>query len=187
MRFTTYSTLAAGLLAATVAAGTANAQSMADHAAHHAAGPQTGMMGAGSGMMAMMQRMGMMGAAAPSSMGNLMGMLTASDLDARLAYLRTALKITPAQTAEWNAFANTLRGNAKVLSHAETQLQVTGGTITTADWIDREASLMSARAAAFKTTAGAERALSAVLTPEQNALAGKFLTGRPVGAGSART
>ena len=34
------------------------------------------------------------------------------EVEARLAYIRTALKITPAQEPQWNAFADTLRKQA---------------------------------------------------------------------------
>jgi protein CpxP len=34
-------------------------------------------------------------------------------IEARLAYIRTALKITDAQQAQWNAFAETLRNHAR--------------------------------------------------------------------------
>ena len=34
-------------------------------------------------------------------------------IEARLAYIRTALKITDAQQAQWNAFAETLRNQAR--------------------------------------------------------------------------
>src|SRR5688572_14330210 len=34
-------------------------------------------------------------------------------VEARLAYIRSALKITDAQQAQWNAFAETLRNQAK--------------------------------------------------------------------------
>src|SRR6185436_12900278 len=34
-------------------------------------------------------------------------------IEARLAYMKTALKITSAQEAQWNTFANTLRTQAK--------------------------------------------------------------------------
>ena len=40
-------------------------------------------------------------------------MLPGQMIEARLAYIKTALQITPAQTAQWNAFADVLRKEAK--------------------------------------------------------------------------
>jgi len=41
------------------------------------------------------------------------GMLPSQRAEARLAYIKTALQITPAQTAQWNAFADVVRKQAK--------------------------------------------------------------------------
>jgi hypothetical protein len=40
-------------------------------------------------------------------------MLPSQRAEARLAYIKTALQITPAQTAQWNAFADVVRKQAK--------------------------------------------------------------------------
>jgi hypothetical protein len=40
-------------------------------------------------------------------------MLPSQRAEARLAYIKTALQITPAQTAQWNAFADIVRKQAK--------------------------------------------------------------------------
>src|ERR1700759_3112671 len=41
------------------------------------------------------------------------GMLPSQRAEARLAYIKTALQITPAQTAQWNTFADEVRKQAK--------------------------------------------------------------------------
>jgi predicted secreted Zn-dependent protease len=41
------------------------------------------------------------------------GMLPSQRAEARLAYIKTALQITPAQTAQWNTFAEVVRKQAK--------------------------------------------------------------------------
>jgi hypothetical protein len=41
------------------------------------------------------------------------GMLPSQRAEARLAYIKTALQITPAQSAQWNAFADVVRKQAK--------------------------------------------------------------------------
>lgn len=86
---------------------------------------KTGMMGGGGmmnhmggkmPMMDMMKKMGMMrhggGGAGP---GGGMGMATIDRVEGRIAFLRAELKITDAQDAAWNAFADALRANAKSL------------------------------------------------------------------------
>ncbi len=115
------------------------AQSAADHEAHHPGqkevpaatqptspmgqpgmggsqgmqgmmGGSQGMMG-GAGMMNMMQMMGMM----RQSGAGMGGMAIIDRVEGRIAFLRTELKITDAQTSAWNAFADALRTNAKNL------------------------------------------------------------------------
>ncbi|MDR3533086.1 MAG: Spy/CpxP family protein refolding chaperone [Rhodopila sp.] len=134
-------------------------------------GGQSGMMGGMMQKMRMTQTM-----MAPGGMGSVMALLSADHLDGRLAYLRAELKITDAQTAQWNAFADTVRSDANALQHARTQLPSGSGVTTTPDWIEHQASLMAARAEALKTMAGAERSLSSVLTGEQKKLVDKLLT-----------
>ena len=69
------------------------------------------MMGGGASMMDMMGMMRMMGMAGPG----MSGMATIDRVEGRIAFLRTELKITEAQTSAWNAFAEALRANAKKL------------------------------------------------------------------------
>jgi hypothetical protein len=75
--------------------------------------PPTGQ--SGMGMMNMMggggSMMQMMGMAGPG----MDGMNTIDRVEGRIAFLRTELKITEAQTSAWNAFADALRTNAKKL------------------------------------------------------------------------
>jgi hypothetical protein len=62
-------------------------------------------------------------AAAPAQDGNAQGgkswhhehesMLPSQRAEARLAYIKTALQITPAQTVQWNSFADVVRKQAK--------------------------------------------------------------------------
>ncbi len=44
-------------------------------------------------------------------------------VEARLAYIKTALQITPAQTAQWNAFADVLRKQAKAREAKMTEMR----------------------------------------------------------------
>lgn len=77
-----------------------------------------GMMGGGmmknmGGKMPMMDMMQTMGMMRPGGGG--MGMATIDRVEGRIAFMRTELKITDAQNAAWNAFADALRANAKSL------------------------------------------------------------------------
>jgi hypothetical protein len=86
--------------------------------------PKGGMMGGGGmmnhmggkmHMMEMMQKMGMMRHGGGAGPGGGTGMATIDRIEGRIAFLRTELKITDAQNAAWNAFADALRANAKSL------------------------------------------------------------------------
>src|SRR6266700_693804 len=126
----------------------AAAQTPADHDAHHPdqkeapaatqptppagqpgmGGPQ-GMKGGGGmmdmmgGKMPMMDMMGMM-----RQSGNEMGgMATIDHVEGRIAFLRTELKITDAQTGAWNAFADALRTNAKNLGEVRASMMPQAG------------------------------------------------------------
>jgi hypothetical protein len=80
-------------------------------------------MGGKTPMMEMMQKMGMMrqpGDGAGSGDG--MGMATIDRVEGRIAFLRAELKITDAQSAVWNAFADALRANAKSLGEVRASI-----------------------------------------------------------------
>jgi hypothetical protein len=144
-------TLPVALLLATVST-TSWAQSAADHEAHHpdqrvapaAAQPQApagqpGMMGQGmmGGPQGMMGGRGMMGGNMP--MANMMqmmgqggcagmsGMATIDGVEGRIAFLKTELKITDAQNAAWNAFADALRTNARTLGEVRASMMTQAG------------------------------------------------------------
>ncbi|MCB4824877.1 Spy/CpxP family protein refolding chaperone [Roseicella aerolata] len=107
--------------------------------------PQQQGMGQGpmAGCMTMMQNMGRMGAAQPGmapmqgagtaapSMGMSMGAMggtqamgsSAARLEGRIAFLRSELRITDAQAAAWDTFANTLRSGREHLDAARAALQ----------------------------------------------------------------
>jgi hypothetical protein len=73
------------------------------------------------GMMNQRGQMPMMGGSMPMmgmmSQGGMMPMMGMADhIEGRLAFLKTELKITNAQLAQWNAVADALRGNATQLA-----------------------------------------------------------------------
>ena len=78
---------------------------------------QQGMMG-NMPMLNIVNMMGMM-----SMMGGgPAGMATIDRIEGRIAFLRTELKITDAQTNAWNSFADALRTNAKKLGEVRTSM-----------------------------------------------------------------
>ena len=82
-----------------------------------------GMMGGGmmkGGKMPMMDMMQTMGMMRPGGGG--MGMATIDRVEGRIAFLRAELKITDAQNAAWNAFADALRTNAKSLGEVRASM-----------------------------------------------------------------
>lgn len=76
------------------------------------------MMNMMSGMMSNMNMMGMMPMMGPG----MTGMSTIDHVEGRIAFLRTELKITDAQTLAWNAFADALRTNAKKLGEVRSAM-----------------------------------------------------------------
>ena len=141
-------TLPVALLLATMSSASWG-QSAADHEAHHpdqqgapaAAQPQSpagqpGMMGQGmmggtgmmGGNMPMVNMMRMMGqSVAEMGCGGMSGMATIDRVEGRIAFLRTELKITDAQDAAWNAFADALRTNAKSLGEVRAAMMPQAG------------------------------------------------------------
>ena len=68
------------------------------------------------GMMGMMDRGGM----------PMMGMNPSQHIEGRLAFLKTELKITEAQAAPWNAYADAVRANAKRMGELMDQMMSSG-------------------------------------------------------------
>ena len=126
---------------------------------------QSGMMG--HGMMSMMR---------PMMMGQQGGMgMPFEHVEGRIAFLKAELKITDAQTPSWNAFADTLRANAK--AHQAVHEQMTKGGMPSS-WLDRLAfqqKALTTRLDALKALETAARPLYAVLTDEQKTLADRLL------------
>lgn len=160
--------------------------------------PPMGSSGAMPGMMGSGQMMGMMGqpsaqAGMMMNMGSMMPMMQQmmsmqgggdmqpfEHVEGRIAFLRAELKITDAQTSQWDAFANALRQAAKGLQtmHAGTPQMSMPGT-----WIDRltrHEALLTANLNAVKAVAGAAKPLYDSFNAEQKQLADKLMSG-PMG------
>ncbi len=175
----------------------ANAQTAADYNAHHAAtqaaptdagkapaAPGNGgpMMGTGpmkcGGMDQMAQMMQMMGGTAGLGVSTMMPF---AHVEGRIAFLKAELHVTDAQASQWNAFADVLRAAAKTSREAMDKVSNSGEAMTATARLDAMVTKMTARLEGIKAVADAEKALYAVLTDEQKAVADELLLGAPTG------
>ncbi|WP_316230745.1 Spy/CpxP family protein refolding chaperone [Bradyrhizobium sp. SZCCHNR1051] len=190
--------LPVALLLAT-ASTTSWAQSAADHEAHHpdqkgapaAAQPQSpagqpGMMGqgmmGGRGMMGgnmpmanMMQMMGQSGA--EGGCAGMSGLATIDRVEGRIAFLKTELKITDAQDAAWNAFADALRTNAKSLGEVRASMmpQTGAGQQGLVDRLALQEKWLAARLEGTRAMKSALTNLVGTLSDEQKKTADELL------------
>jgi hypothetical protein len=174
-----------------------------DHTAHHPAGQtaapvqppampapgqpamgprgqqQTMMDGSSAGTMQMMMpmmRAMMMAERGMGGMAGPMAMMQPRHVEGRIAFLKTELKITDAQSQQWNAFADALRAGAQAMMTMRDQIM--GGTAAASapELAEREVKLLSVRLEAMKAVAAAETALYAVLGEEQRKTADELLS-----------
>lgn len=113
-------------------------------------------------MMASMMKMmggGMMGQAGQ----DMQSMDMTQHIEGRIAFLRAELKITDKQAAQWDAFAEALRSNAKGMMDAGMPMMGADATPDLASRFDAQESMLSARLAGVK-------AMKAALTPLYAAL-----------------
>jgi hypothetical protein len=110
--------------------------------------------------------------------------LPSERVEARLAYLKTALKITDAQLAQWNGFADTLRKHAR---EADRRLEAVrngaarrekGAQPTAIERMERRQERMAAAYTRISETLAAAKPLYAALSPEQRKIADELLTPR---------
>ncbi|MBP2305201.1 hypothetical protein GBZ48_00070 [Azospirillum melinis] len=122
------------------------------------------------GMMGQQGGMGAMGA---------MG-LAFEHVEGRIAFLQAELRITDAQAPQWNAFADTLRSNAK--AHQAMHEQMTKGGLPSA-WPERLAAqqkVLATRLDAVKAIEAAAKPLYAALSDDQKKVADQLFAG-PMG------
>jgi Spy/CpxP family protein refolding chaperone len=132
----------------------------------HGSGPGMGM-GHGHGPMAGVDP------AATIDMGHghgpMAGVDPAATIDSHLGDLKAQLKITMAQEAAWQTFANAAKKQATGMQSMHTQMQQ--GTGTAPERMAERATAIQQRAAAMETMASALKDLYATLTPEQKTIA----------------
>ena len=93
--------------------------------------------------------------------------------DGRLAYLKSALKITPAQESAWEAFAATSKAQAGSMDAMREKMWQGGASAP--ERAAARAEAMQQRATAMAAASKAIGGLYAVLTPEQKAIADQNL------------
>lgn len=101
-------------------------------------------------------------------------------VEARLAYLKTALKITDAQQAQWNAFADFVRRNAQDREQRFKSRQAgeRGQQRNAIERLERAQSLQAAAVTRINQLLEVARPLYAVLSPEQQKVADALLNRR---------
>jgi hypothetical protein len=189
-------TLAAALLATTVAA--ASAQTAQDHAAHHPAdatqpAAESSLPGCPSSGTAMRKNgsempMGNMGSMMDGGMGQMTEMMGGgpamapfAHIEGRIAFLKTELAVTDAQTPQWSAFAGALRSGAKSMRESMANMMQADKPANAADRTDVMVKMMTARLDNMKSIAAAEKALYTVLTGAQKETADELLGGPMMG------
>lgn len=107
--------------------------------------------------------------------------LPSERIEARLAYLKTALKITDAQQPQWDAFANTLRKHARDMDQriqarrSQTAQAQRDARPSAIERIERRQERLAATSARLNETLAAAKPLYAALTPEQQKVADELL------------
>ena len=152
-----------------------------------------GMMGGGMGMGMMdacmrMMGQGMMGPgggpgmagqamAGPGMMGGGMAGPDAmiDRVEGRIAFLRTELKVTDAQSAAWAAFADALRANARKLNEARAAMQRDPAVPMLMQRLDQHERWYTARLEGAKAARGAFAQLYTVLSDEQKKTADELV------------
>jgi DNA anti-recombination protein RmuC len=102
-------------------------------------------------------------------------------VEARLAYLKTALKITDAQAPQWNAFADTQRKQAqdaaKRMEARKAQMaeHKSGTRPTAVQRMERQQAMLAAASTRLNETLAVTKPLYAALSPDQQKIADELL------------
>jgi hypothetical protein len=113
-------------------------------------------------------------------------MLPSERVEPRLAYLKTALKITDAQTKQWNAFADVLRKQAKdrdakieaMRAKFEANKDTPRPEVSAIDRMERQQKILTDVSAALSERLAAAKPLYAVLSDDQKQTADELLAHR---------
>lgn len=121
-----------------------------------------------------------------SMMRDMMAMMSAhsgmmaSHVEARIAALKTELKITEAQAPQWLAFADALRGTAKSMEALQGQMMKAAAPATLSARLARQEEMLAAHLASVKALKAAFDPLYAALSDDQKKVADEIRIG-PMG------
>ena len=108
--------------------------------------------------------------------------LPSERVEARLAYIRTALRITDAQQAQWDGFANVLRKHARDMDQRIRERRAQGPQahgqrpqVNAIDRLERTQLRMQQRSARLGEVISAAKPLYAALSPEQKQIADEMI------------
>lgn len=110
--------------------------------------------------------------------------LPSERVEARLAYVRTALKITDAQQAQWDAYAGVVRKQAKEadVRTQERRAKMAANTErkrpTAIERLERRQAFMAAASTRIGERLTVQKPLYAALSPEQQQIADKVFASR---------
>lgn len=145
------------------------------NAHNHADKTQTAPGAPGGGMMGG----GMMGGGMMH--GGMMSHMPLKHVEGRLAFLKTELKITPAQEPQWSKFADSVRGIAKNAQAATPPMKHGGAAASTApDRLGHYEKMLVARLERVRALKAAVDPLYASLSDDQKKVADELLMG-PMG------
>ncbi|MGQ0750764.1 MAG: Spy/CpxP family protein refolding chaperone [Betaproteobacteria bacterium] len=115
--------------------------------------------------------------------------LPSERVEARIAYLKTALKISDAQQPQWDAFAYTLRRQAQDMDERIKARRTQGAEgrrdarPTAIERLERRQARLAAASARLNETLVAAKPLYAALSPEQQKIADEVLAPQRRGMG----
>ncbi len=112
----------------------------------------------------------------PGAMGSDMGHMMAErggmgmpfeHVEGRIAYIKAELKVTDAQSAPWDAFADTMRADATAMKSMRDGILGSGMPATMPDRMAAQRKMMSARLDMMDRSEASTKALYAVLSEDQ--------------------
>ena len=151
-------------------------QSDEDRDAHHPASAETPSVSAPAAARAVGMPMGMMSGDMNQMMTMMRNMMTmmgaqsgmmSSNVEGRIASFWTELKITNAQTPQWDRFADALRATSKSMNGMFEQMMQTVAAATLPARLDRQETMLTAHLNSLKTLKEALGPLYASLSGEQ--------------------
>jgi len=101
-------------------------------------------------------------------------------VEGRIAYLKAELKITDAQSAPWNAYADTMRAEATAMKTMRDDMMKDGMPTTALDRMAAQHKMMSARIGILDRSEAAAKTLYASLSEEQRKAFDQMVSG-PMG------